>query len=156
MEYNERTFGNYRMGSIMEQYIIKGGIPLSGEVMIGGAKNAALGIIAAAIMSDEQVTIENIPDIRDINVLLEALDEIGVKVSRPNRHTVRIQADKINSLCVDSDAIRKMRGSYYLIGALLGKYKEAQVALPGGCNTVSSRSCFADCVELLHLWLQKI
>ena len=118
----------------MEQYIIKGGVPLSGEVLIGGAKNAALGIIAAAIMSDEQVTIENIPDIRDINVLLEALEEIGVKVGRPNRHTVRIHADKISSLCVDSDAIRKMRGSYYLIGALLGKYKEAQVALPGGCN----------------------
>jgi len=134
LEYNERTFGENRMGSVMEQYIIKGGIPLSGEVFIGGAKNAALGIIAAAIMSDEQVTIENIPDIRDINVLLDALDEIGVKVGRPNRHTVRIQADKINSLCVDSDAIRKMRGSYYLIGALLGKYKEAQVALPGGCN----------------------
>lgn len=122
------------MGSIMEQYIIKGGIPLSGEVVIGGAKNAALGIIAAAVMSDELVTIENIPDIRDINVLLEAIEEIGVRVTRPNRHTVRIQADRINSLCVDSDAIRKMRGSYYLIGALLGKYKEAQVALPGGCN----------------------
>ena len=127
MEYNERTFGVCRMGSIMEQYIIKGGIPLSGDVIIGGAKNAALGIIAAAVMSDEQVTIENIPDIRDINVLLEAIEDIGVKVARPNRHTVRIQADRISS-------IRKMRGSYYLIGALLGKYKEAQVALPGGCN----------------------
>ncbi len=118
----------------MEQYVIKGGKALAGEVTIGGAKNAALGVIAAAVMSDETVTIENIPDVRDINVLLEAMEEIGVKISRPNRHTVKINGNKINSLCVDSDAIRKIRGSYYLLGALLGKYNNAQVALPGGCN----------------------
>ena len=118
----------------MEQYVIKGGKALAGEVTIGGAKNAALGIIAASIMSEETVTIENIPDVRDINVLLEAMEEIGVKVTRPNRHTVKILGNRINSLCVDSDAIRKIRGSYYLLGALLGKYNHAQVALPGGCN----------------------
>ncbi len=118
----------------MNQYVIKGGTPLTGEVEIGGAKNAALGIIAAAVMADETVTIENIPDVRDINVLLEALVELGVKVQRINRHTVKINATMINSFRADSDAIRKMRGSYYLIGALLGKYHHAEVALPGGCN----------------------
>jgi UDP-N-acetylglucosamine 1-carboxyvinyltransferase len=118
----------------MSQYIIKGGTPLTGEVSIGGAKNAALGIIAAAIMADDSVTIENIPDVRDINVLLDALTELGVRVQRINRHTVKINATKINSFRADSEAIRKIRGSYYLIGALLGKYHHAEVALPGGCS----------------------
>ncbi|MBO7402759.1 MAG: UDP-N-acetylglucosamine 1-carboxyvinyltransferase [Lachnospiraceae bacterium] len=118
----------------MNQYVIKGGTPLTGEVSIGGAKNAALGIIAASIMADDSVTIENLPDVRDINVLLEALTELGVRVQRIDRHTVKINATKITSFRADSDAIRKIRGSYYLIGALLGKYHEAEVALPGGCN----------------------
>lgn len=118
----------------MDQYVIKGGTPLTGEVLIGGAKNAALGIIAAAVMTDEPVTIENIPDVRDINVLLEAVEELGVKVTRIDRHTVKLNASKIISFRADSDAIRKIRGSYYLIGALLGKYRHAEVSLPGGCN----------------------
>lgn len=74
----------------MEQYIIKGGNPLVGEVEIGGAKNAALAILAAAIMTDETVTIENLPDVNDINVLLEAMAGIGATVQRIDRHTVRI------------------------------------------------------------------
>ena len=118
----------------MEQYIIKGGLPLVGEVEIGGAKNAALAIIAAAIMTDETVVIDNLPDVRDINVLLEAMQEIGAEVDRVDRHTAKINGGKISARDVDSEFIKKIRASYYLIGALLGKYKEASVPLPGGCN----------------------
>lgn len=118
----------------MEQYIIKGGIPLVGEVEIGGAKNAALAIIAAAIMTDETVIIDNLPDVRDINVLLEAMQEIGASVIRVDRHTARINGGKIGAHSVDYEFIKKIRASYYLLGALLGKYKEASVPLPGGCN----------------------
>ena len=118
----------------MEQYIIKGGTPLVGEVEIGGAKNAALAIIAAAIMTDDTVIIENLPDVRDINVLLDAMQDIGAEVERLDRHTARINGGKITGCEVDSELIKKIRASYYLIGALLGKYKEASVPLPGGCN----------------------
>lgn len=118
----------------MEQYIIKGGVSLQGEVTIGGAKNAALGILTAAIMSDETVTVDNLPDISDINVLLQAIEEIGAKVDRVNKHTVKINGSTINSMNIDYEFIRKIRASYYLLGALLGKYKKAEVALPGGCN----------------------
>ena len=121
-------------GRIVEQYVIKGGIPLVGEVEIGGAKNAALAIIAAAIMTDETVIIENLPDVRDINVLLDAMQDIGAEVVREDRHTARINGGMINDCNVDSELIKKIRASYYLIGALLGKYKEASVPLPGGCN----------------------
>ena len=117
----------------MEQYIIKGGRSLAGEVVINGAKNAALGVIAAAIMTNEPVIIENLPDVLDINVLLDAIREIGAVVDRIDRHTVRI-VGTINSVEVDNESMRKMRGSYYLIGALLGKCGSAQVPLPGGCN----------------------
>ncbi len=118
----------------MEQYIIKGGNPLVGEVTIGGAKNAALGILTAAIMTDDDVLIENLPDVRDINVMLEAIEEIGATVKRIDRHTVKINASSIHEISVDDEYIRKIRASYYFIGALLGKYRSAQVPLPGGCN----------------------
>ncbi len=118
----------------MEQYIMKGGNPLVGEVTIGGAKNAALGILAASIMTDEDVLIDNLPDVRDINVLLEAIQEIGATVKRIDRHTVKINGKNIHAVAVDDEYIRKIRASYYFIGALLGKYKSAQVPLPGGCN----------------------
>ncbi len=118
----------------MEEYIIKGGKPLVGEVVIGGAKNAALGILAAAVMTDETVTIENLPDVRDINVLLQAIEGIGAIVERVDKHTVKINGSNIGSVNIEYDYIRKIRASYYLLGALLGKYKKAQVALPGGCN----------------------
>ncbi len=118
----------------MEQYAIKGGNPLVGEVEIGGAKNAALPILAAAIMTDETVVIENVPDVRDTNALLQAMESIGVVVERLGRHTVRINGSKIYGHVIEDDLIKKIRASYYLIGALLGKYKEAEVVLPGGCN----------------------
>ena len=118
----------------IEQYIIKGGNPLVGEVEIGGAKNAALAILAAAIMTDETVTIDNLPDVNDINVLLEAISGIGAEVDRIDRHTVRINGSNIENFDIEYDYIKKIRASYYLLGALLGKYKRAEVALPGGCN----------------------
>ena len=117
----------------MERYIIKGGNALSGEVEIGGAKNAALGLLAAAIMTDEDVTIENLPDVSDINQLIEAIANIGATVKRVDRHTVTINGSTINTCVVDYEQMRKIRASYYLIGALLGKSGRAEVALPGGC-----------------------
>ncbi len=118
----------------MEQYIIKGGSPLVGEVEIGGAKNAALAILATAIMADETVTIENLPNVRDINVMLDAIAGIGGVVDRIDAHTVKINGAMIRDLSVDYEYIKKIRASYYLLGALLGKYKKAEVALPGGCD----------------------
>ena len=118
----------------MEQFVIKGGRPLEGEVEIGGAKNAALPILAAAIMADEPVTIDNIPDVRDTNVLLQAIEGIGATVRRIDRHTVEISGSSVNDFSLDIDIIKKIRASYYLLGALLGKYHKARIALPGGCN----------------------
>ncbi|MBQ6393293.1 MAG: UDP-N-acetylglucosamine 1-carboxyvinyltransferase [Eubacterium sp.] len=120
----------------MERYIIKGGKPLVGEVVIGGAKNAALGILAAAVMTDGTCTIDNMPNVRDINVLLQAIQEIGANVNRKGPNEVEISGKGINpeDLSVDNEFIRKIRAGYYLIGALLGKYKKAKVVLPGGCE----------------------
>lgn len=118
----------------MEQYAIKGGNPLVGEVEIGGAKNAALAILAAAIMTDETVLIENVPDVRDTNVMMQAMESIGAIIERIDRHTVKISGKAIKDLVIEDDFIKKIRASYYLLGALLGKYNKAQVTLPGGCN----------------------
>ena len=123
----------------MEQYAIKGGNPLVGEVEIGGAKNAALGVLAAAIMTDDMNIVDYLPDVRDINVLLQAMESIGVVVQRTDRHTVKINASMISGLVIENEYIKKIRASYYLLGALLGKYKHAEVALPGGCNIGSRK-----------------
>ena len=119
----------------MEHYIVKGGNPLSGEVEIAGAKNAALGILAASVMTNETVTIENIPDVSDIRAILRAIQSIGAHVERIDRHCYRINGSGIQKdAVVDNDYVRKIRGSYYLIGSLLGRHRSAAVALPGGCN----------------------
>jgi len=123
-----------RTSEKMEQYAIKGGNPLVGEVEIGGAKNAALGILAASLMTNETVLIENLPDVRDINVMIRAMESIGVIVNRVDRHTVQVNGRNVFTNVVDGDYIRKIRASYYLVGALLGKYGSAEVKLPGGCN----------------------
>ncbi len=123
----------------MERYIIRGGKSLQGEVEIGGAKNAALPILAAAIMADETVLLENLPNVSDVNVLLQVITEIGATVERIDAHTVKINGSTISDLTVDNDQIRKIRASYYLLGALVGKYNEAHVALPGGCD-IGSRA----------------
>lgn len=121
----------------MDQYIIKGGNPLVGEVVIGGAKNAALGILAAAVMTDGECHIDNVPKVNDTDILLKAMQGIGAKVVSKGPNEVIISGKNIDGngdLCVDNKYIRRMRASYYLVGALLGKYKKAKVALPGGCN----------------------
>ncbi len=118
----------------INRYAIRGGNALRGEVEIGGAKNAALAILAASIMTDETVTVENMPDVRDTNVLLDAMAGIGVMIDRIDRHTVKINGSMVRNVIIEFDPIRRIRASYYLIGALLGKYNEAEVPLPGGCN----------------------
>ena len=119
----------------MEHYIVKGGNSLSGEVEIAGAKNAALAILAASIMTNETVTVENVPDVSDIRSILKTIEVIGGHVEKLDRHTFRINGSGISKdTPVDNEYVRKIRGSYYLIGSLLGKYKKASVALPGGCN----------------------
>lgn len=117
----------------MEKYIIKGGVALNGTVDISGAKNAALALLAASILADEDVTIENLPDVSDINQLIDAIAMIGATVNRVDRHTVIINGKTITSYVVEEEQMRKIRASYYLLGALLGKFKKAEVALPGGC-----------------------
>ena len=118
----------------MEQYVIKGGNPLVGEVDIAGAKNAALAILSAAIMTDETILIENLPDVRDINVLLEAISEIGAQVERVDKSTVKINGSTIGNLSVDYEYIKKIRASYYLLGAFAWQVQACGVPLPGGCN----------------------
>ncbi len=117
----------------MEQYIIKGGASLTGEVEITGAKNAALAILAASTMTADTVTIENMPDEADTNVLLRTMNDIGVFSHRITRHTVRVNAAKARNCPIDNEEIKKIRASYYLIGALLGRFRRAKVVLPGGC-----------------------
>ena len=119
----------------MKHYIVKGGNALSGEVEIAGAKNAALAVLAASIMSNETVTVDNVPDVSDIRAILKTIEVIGGHVEKLDRHTFRINGSGINKdTAVDNEFVRKIRGSYYLNGSLLGKYRKAQVALPGGCN----------------------
>ena len=119
----------------MAHYMIKGGTSLVGEVEIAGAKNAALPIIAASVMTNETVIIDNVPDVSDIRALLDAIRSIGAYVEKINRHSFKINGSAINrQTAVDNEYVRKIRGSYYLIGALLGKYRLATVALPGGCD----------------------
>ncbi len=116
------------------QYVMKGGTPLVGEVVINGAKNAALGILAAAIMADETVIVDNLPDVKDVEVMLTAFEAIGVSVKHENRHRVHLNGGNIFSACADNPYIKKIRAGYYLMGALLSKYRHAEVAQPGGCN----------------------
>ena len=118
----------------MNQYIINGNRPLFGEVTISGAKNAAVAIIPAALMVDGICRIENIPQISDVTLLFSILDELGAKVRVLNQHAVEIDSRHIRSTKPSVDLVRKIRASYYLIGALLGRFGQATVAMPGGCN----------------------
>lgn len=119
----------------MESYIIHGGYPLQGEVIINGAKNSALGLLAASIMSDEPSILSNVPNVDDVNHLIEVIENIGGEIQRIDEHTIDICGGNINpELSINYDYVKKMRASYYLLGALLGKYNIAKVALPGGCE----------------------
>ena len=117
----------------MEQYFIRGGKPLRGIVDICGAKNAALALIAASILTCEPVIISNLPDVSDINLLLDAIAQIGAVVERIDRHTVKIIGATVNSCTLNYEYISKIRASYYLLGSLLGRFHKAEVAMPGGC-----------------------
>ena len=118
----------------MEKFVVNGGKPLFGEVSISGAKNAAVAIIPAVILCDEPCQIENIPNISDVTLISKILQQMGAKVRRINKSTLYIDPTRINTHCATTDLVRGMRASYYLLGALLGKYGKAKVALPGGCN----------------------
>ncbi|WP_273093529.1 UDP-N-acetylglucosamine 1-carboxyvinyltransferase [Clostridium thermopalmarium] len=117
----------------MEKLIIYGGRPLNGEIEISGAKNAAVAILPAAIMASKGVcTIDNIPQISDTYCIEKIIESLGAKIIK-NKNTVIIDSTCINSSNADTDDVRKMRASYYLIGALLGRFKKAKVEMPGGC-----------------------
>ncbi|MDO5123924.1 MAG: UDP-N-acetylglucosamine 1-carboxyvinyltransferase [Eubacteriales bacterium] len=118
----------------MEKYIINGGKTLSGEVTISGAKNAAVAIIPATILCDEPCRIENIPNISDVALIAKILQNLGAKVTRVNKSTLDIDPRPINTFSAEDDSVRGMRASYYLLGALIGRFHNARVALPGGCN----------------------
>ena len=118
----------------MTKYIVQGGHPLFGEVEISGAKNAAVAIIPAALLVDGVCRIENIPQISDVTLSLKILEHLGAGIRVINRHTVEIDASRIRSTRTSYELARKMRASYYLIGSLLGRFGQAEVAMPGGCN----------------------
>ena len=121
----------------MARYVINGGTPLNGSVTISGAKNAAVAILPAALLVEGVCRIENVPDISDVRILLSILENMGAVVSREENGTVIIDSTNISSTCPDPGLVRKMRASYYLMGALLGRFNKAHVALPGGCNFAS-------------------
>ncbi len=118
----------------LTKYVIDGGYKLRGEVTISGAKNAAVAIIPAALLVDGTCRIENVPEIRDVTLMLDLLRDLGADVRLINRNCVEINASKIRTTKADYDMARMIRASYYLIGALIGRFGSAQVALPGGCN----------------------
>ncbi len=118
----------------MEKFVVKGGNPLSGEVEISGAKNAAVAIIPAAILAEGPCVIENIPEISDVSVLFKILQEMGANVRMLNRHTVEIDPRPVKFPMVSYEMARRMRASYYFMGSLLGRFKKASVCMPGGCD----------------------
>ena len=118
----------------MTKYIVQGGHPLFGEVRISGAKNAAVAIIPAALLVDGVCRIENIPQISDVTALLKILEQLGANVRFLNRSSVEIDCRHISTTQVSQELAHKIRASYYVIGALLGRFGEAEVSMPGGCN----------------------
>ncbi len=118
----------------MYKYVVKGGTPLFGEIEISGAKNAAVAIIPAALMVEGVCRIDNIPQISDVTMFLDILREMGADIRTVNRHTMDIDCSGIKTSEATFDMMRKLRASYYLIGAMLGRFGRAVVAMPGGCN----------------------
>lgn len=117
----------------MDKFVIKGGRRLTGKVAISGAKNAAVAILPAVILSDEACVIENVPSISDVNICLRILKEMGADVECIGKDAYRIDPTRIDKFCVPYETARKMRASYYFLGALLGKFNKARVSMPGGC-----------------------
>ena len=121
----------------MAKYVIKGGTPLSGEVTISGAKNAAVAILPAAILVGGKCRVENVPDISDVRILLSILEDMGAVITREEAGTVVLDCTNIQNKSPNPELVRKLRASYYLMGALLSRFGQAKVALPGGCNFAS-------------------
>lgn len=117
----------------MDKYIINGSCRLEGEITIGGAKNAAVAIIPAAILAGDVCTIENLPNISDVNVMARILEQLGATVTRVNRSTLVIDPRRINTSVARYELVKNMRASYYLLGVLLGRFGKASVPMPGGC-----------------------
>ncbi|RCX09087.1 UDP-N-acetylglucosamine 1-carboxyvinyltransferase [Anaerobacterium chartisolvens] len=118
----------------MEKFVIEGQKPLCGEVYISGAKNAAVAVIPAALLVDGPCRIENVPDISDVRILMDVLSQLGVMMKYEDRNTIIIDASGLNSYKATYEMVRRMRASSYLLGALLGRFKKAEVAFPGGCD----------------------
>ncbi len=118
----------------MEVLVVDGKQRLEGEVVISGAKNAALALVPASLLINDICVIDNLPNIDDMNCLVEILNDLGAKCELTQKNTIKIDSRDLNSYVADSDTVRKIRASYYLLGALLGKFNKAHVALPGGCN----------------------
>jgi len=118
----------------MDKLVINGGKSLNGSVTISGAKNAVVAIIPAALLVDGKCVIENVPTIDDVSVITDILSQLGAKIKLINKTTLEIDCSRVDTYCADSDMVRKMRASYYLMGALLGKFNKAIVSMPGGCN----------------------
>ncbi len=118
----------------MDKYIVNGGNKLQGEVRVSGSKNAALPILAATILSDGECRIENIPEIRDVSLMIEILYKMGAEVRTIDRTTVEMDGSKIYTTVSPNDLCRRLRGSYYLLGTCLGKFGKCEIEMPGGCN----------------------
>lgn len=118
----------------MEKIVVSGGKRLCGEVLISGAKNAAVAIIPAAILVDGVCIIENVPNIRDVHVIVGIMEHMGAKIEYLDKYTLRIDCSCMDKQTAPQEMVRKMRASYYLLGALLGRFRRAEVAMPGGCN----------------------
>ena len=121
----------------MARYEINGGNPLNGTVTISGAKNAAVAILPAALLVRGKCRIENVPNISDVRILMSILHRMGAKITSPEAHVVEIDCTDVTCTEPDATLVKKMRASYYLMGALLGRFGKAHVALPGGCNFAS-------------------
>ena len=118
----------------MEKLIIKGGKPLNGSISISGAKNAVVAIIPAALLIEGKCVIENVPCIDDVSVITDILSQLGAKIRLINKHTIEIDSTNIETCKADHTMVSKMRASYYLMGALLGRFNHALVSMPGGCD----------------------
>jgi len=121
----------------LARYEINGGNPLNGTVTISGAKNAAVAILPAALLVSGKCRIENVPNISDVRIILNILARMGAKITNPEKHVVEIDCSQVQCTEPDATLVKKMRASYYLMGALLGRFGKAHVALPGGCNFAS-------------------
>ena len=119
---------------ILDKFVITGGNRLTGEVTISGAKNAAVAVIPAALLVDGVCRIENVPNIQDVSVILEMLVKLGAKVHYVSNNVIEIDCSEVKSYTAPYEMVKKLRASYYLLGALLGRFKKAHVAMPGGCD----------------------